>query len=174
MRRVAGETALRFVLGQHRAVARPTPRCTGAVQVGDEPQRRRTALEDVEVGGTAVRKGEAVLCLLGAANRDPEVYPEPDRLDITRQNIRPLSFFGGIHFCLGAQLARNEAEIGDRNLAAPNAESCRRQSRPPRLAPEFRPARTNGIAGELVDRVGSLFASSLTNGPVAMGAKIPT
>jgi cytochrome P450 len=81
------------------------------VQAGDEPQRRRTALEDVEVGGTAVRKGEAVLCLLGAANRDPEVYPEPDRLDITRQNIRPLSFFGGIHFCLGAQLARNEAEI---------------------------------------------------------------
>src|SRR6266567_4275632 len=71
----------------------------------------RTALEDVEVGGTAIRKGEAVLCLLGAANRDPAVYPEPDRLDITRANIRPLSFGGGIHFCLGAQLARIEAEI---------------------------------------------------------------
>jgi cytochrome P450 len=51
------------------------------------------------------------LCLLGAANRDPAVYPDPDRLDITRQNIRPMSFGGGIHFCLGAQLARIEAEI---------------------------------------------------------------
>jgi cytochrome P450 len=71
----------------------------------------RTALEDVEVGGTAIRKGEAVFCLLGAANRDPAVYPEPDRLDITRENVRPLSFGGGIHFCLGAQLARIEAEI---------------------------------------------------------------
>src|SRR5947209_4999706 len=71
----------------------------------------RTALEDVEVGGTQVAKGESVLCLLGAANRDPAVYPDPDRLDITRANIRPLSFGGGIHFCLGAQLARIEGEV---------------------------------------------------------------
>jgi cytochrome P450 len=71
----------------------------------------RTALEDVEVGGTHVAKGESVLCLLGAANRDPAVYPDPDRLDITRANIRPLSFGGGIHFCLGAQLARIEGEV---------------------------------------------------------------
>jgi cytochrome P450 len=71
----------------------------------------RTTLEDVEVGGTHVAKGESVLCLLGAANRDPAAYPDPDRLDITRANIRPLSFGGGIHFCLGAQLARIEGEI---------------------------------------------------------------
>jgi cytochrome P450 len=71
----------------------------------------RVALEDVTVGSTAVAKGEGVLCLLGAANRDPSVYPEPDRLDVTRRNIRPLSFGGGIHFCLGAQLARIEAEV---------------------------------------------------------------
>jgi len=71
----------------------------------------RTALQDVSVGGVAVAKGESVLCLLGAANRDPDVYPDPDRLDITRPNIRPMSFGGGIHFCLGAQLARIEGEI---------------------------------------------------------------
>jgi cytochrome P450 len=76
----------------------------------------RTALEDVSVGGFDVAKGETVLCLLGAANRDPAVYPDPDRLDITRSGIRPLSFGGGIHFCLGAQLARIEGEIAIASL----------------------------------------------------------
>jgi len=76
----------------------------------------RTALEDTEVGGITIAKGEAVLSLLGAANRDPAVYPDPDKLDITRPNIRPLSFGGGIHFCLGAQLARIEAEVAINTL----------------------------------------------------------
>jgi cytochrome P450 len=73
----------------------------------------RVALEDIEdIGGKRIPKGEAVLALLGSANRDPAVYPDrPDRLDITRPNVRPLSFGGGIHFCLGAQLARLEAEV---------------------------------------------------------------
>ncbi|MFZ2159836.1 MAG: cytochrome P450 [Bradyrhizobium sp.] len=73
----------------------------------------RVALEDIEdLGGKKIPKGESVLCLLGSANRDPAVYPDrPDRLDITRPKIRPLSFGGGIHLCLGAQLARIEAEV---------------------------------------------------------------
>ena len=73
----------------------------------------RVALEDIDdLGGKKIPKGESVLCLLGSANRDPAVYPDrPDRLDITRPNVRPLSFGGGIHFCLGAQLARIEAEV---------------------------------------------------------------
>jgi cytochrome P450 len=73
----------------------------------------RVALEDIEdLGGKRIPKGESVLCLLGSANHDPAVYPDhPEKLDIQRPNVRPLSFGGGIHFCLGAQLARIEAEI---------------------------------------------------------------
>jgi cytochrome P450 len=73
----------------------------------------RVALEDIDnVGNKKIPKGESVLCLLGSANRDGDVYPDhPERLDITRPNVKPLSFGGGIHFCLGAQLARIEAEI---------------------------------------------------------------
>ena len=70
------------------------------------------AMEDVEIGGVKIPQGDNVMCLLGSANHDPAVYPDhPDRLDITRPNVRPLSFGGGIHLCLGAQLARIEAEV---------------------------------------------------------------
>jgi cytochrome P450 len=78
----------------------------------------RAALEDVEIGGVVIEKGEGIMCLLGAANRDPDVFADPDRLDVTRPNVRPLSFGGGIHFCLGAQLARIEAEIALNALIA--------------------------------------------------------
>ena len=73
----------------------------------------RVTLEEIDDLGTKkIAKGETILCLLGSANRDPAAYPDSaDRLDITRPNVRPLSFGGGIHFCLGAQLARIEAEI---------------------------------------------------------------
>jgi cytochrome P450 len=72
----------------------------------------RTALEYVdEIGGISLEKGRSVICLLGSANRDPAVYSDPDRLDLTRPNVRPLSFGGGIHHCVGAQLARLEGEI---------------------------------------------------------------
>jgi cytochrome P450 len=72
----------------------------------------RTTLEDVdEIGGIPLEKGQSVVCLLGSANRDPAVYPDPDRLDITRRDVSPLSFGGGIHYCVGAQLARIEGEI---------------------------------------------------------------
>jgi cytochrome P450 len=78
----------------------------------------RVALDDIDdLGGKKIPKGEGVLCLLGSANRDPAAYPDrPDRLDITRANVRPLSFGGGIHFCLGAQLARIEAEVAIASL----------------------------------------------------------
>lgn len=70
----------------------------------------RTALEAFEFKGQAIAKGDQVLTLLAAANRDPSVFTDPDRFDITRDEAKPLSFGGGIHFCLGAQLARIEAD----------------------------------------------------------------
>ncbi len=71
----------------------------------------RDANADVEINGVPIAKGEAIVCLLGAGNRDPEAHTDPDRLDITRQNIRHLSFGGGSRYCIGAQLARIEAEV---------------------------------------------------------------
>jgi cytochrome P450 len=71
----------------------------------------RTALVDADVGGIDVSAGEVVLTLLGAANRDPARYPEPDRFDVARTGHQHLAFAAGIHFCLGAPLARLEGEI---------------------------------------------------------------
>lgn len=77
----------------------------------------RTALADTVVGGTPVAKGQRVLTVLSAANRDPEVVPDPDRFDIARTDVRPLSFGGGIHHCVGAELARLEGAVAFATLA---------------------------------------------------------
>jgi cytochrome P450 len=71
----------------------------------------RTVLEPVELSGMALERHDMVISLLGAANRDPAIFIDPERLDVTRKDLRPLSFGGGIHFCLGAQLARIEAAV---------------------------------------------------------------
>lgn len=71
----------------------------------------RVALEDAEAGGVPVAKGTFVLHLIGAANRDPLVYEDPDRVDIRRAPSPDLAFGQGIHFCLGAPLARLEAQV---------------------------------------------------------------
>jgi cytochrome P450 len=71
----------------------------------------RTALEDVDLAGRPIARGEVVIVLLGAANRDPSRYPDPDTLDLTRERNQHVGFGVGIHFCLGAPLARLEAQI---------------------------------------------------------------
>jgi len=76
----------------------------------------RVAREDVEIGGEPVAKGTLVVCGIGAANRDPAVHPDPDRLDLARTPIRHLSFGLGTHFCLGASLARLEGRAVFRRL----------------------------------------------------------
>ncbi len=70
----------------------------------------RHALEDTTLNDLTVPRGRTVLALLGAANRDPDAFDDPERLDLTREKVKPLSFGGGIHLCLGAQLARIEAQ----------------------------------------------------------------
>lgn len=77
----------------------------------------RSALRDTEVAGRRIPKGALVTTLLAAANRDPELFVEPNRFDVTRSNAKDhLSFSAGRHFCLGAALARMEGEVGLRML----------------------------------------------------------
>jgi cytochrome P450 len=71
----------------------------------------RTALEDVEIGGQRITKGQGIMLLLGAANHDPEVFHSPEQFDITRREASHLSFGRGVHHCLGAPLARTEARL---------------------------------------------------------------
>jgi len=71
----------------------------------------RVPTEDLPLGEHVLRKGALVVCLIGAANRDPAAYEEPDRLDVTRERVQHLSFGFGQHFCLGAGLARLEARL---------------------------------------------------------------
>jgi cytochrome P450 len=70
----------------------------------------RTTTTDVELADTAIAKGTELLVLVAAANRDPDVFTDPDRLDISRGDNRHLSFGGGIHLCLGSPLARTEGQ----------------------------------------------------------------
>jgi len=76
----------------------------------------RVTEASVEVGGVTIPAGEQVFALLGAGNHDPARFPNPDQLDVTRTDVQPLTFGGGVHFCLGAALARTEIAITFRTL----------------------------------------------------------
>jgi cytochrome P450 len=84
----------------------------------DGPVQRtaRIPSEDITIGGRTIPKGDMVMPFLGAANRDPAQFPDPDRLDITRTDNRHIAFGMGIHFCLGAPLARMEGQIAINTL----------------------------------------------------------
>jgi cytochrome P450 len=77
----------------------------------------RSARTTTEIAGTAIDKGTLITTLLAAANRDPSVFADPQRFDVTRDNAKDhVSFSAGRHFCLGAALARMEGEVGLRTL----------------------------------------------------------
>ena len=76
-----------------------------------ERSLNRWAATDVELGGLSIARGDLVIPILAAADHDPERFPEPDRLDVCRADTRHLAFGRGSHYCLGAPLARLEAQI---------------------------------------------------------------
>jgi cytochrome P450 len=76
----------------------------------------RVLKEDIAVCGQHIPKGWTVLCMLGAANRDPKQFKEPNQLNLNRLNNQHLAFSAGLHFCIGAQLARLEGQIAILNL----------------------------------------------------------
>lgn len=73
---------------------------------------QRIPVEPTTVGGVPVAAGRSIVNIMGAANRDPDRFPDPDTLDLGRPDCQPLSFGFGVHHCLGAALARTEAEVG--------------------------------------------------------------
>jgi cytochrome P450 len=96
----------------------------------------RLVFEDIELGGVPVEAGERIVAYIGAGNRDPERYAEPDRLRLDRTEVAPLSFGGGIHYCLGAPLARLEAQVALPKLI----------ERFPRLALDGPPVRRDSLS----------------------------
>ncbi|GAA5199103.1 cytochrome P450 [Rugosimonospora acidiphila] len=96
------------------------PRAVEEVLRFDPPVQRaiRFALEPVELDGKPVRRNQAVVTMIGGANRDPEAFPDPNRFDIQREQTgEHLAFSSGIHYCVGAPLARLEATVALRMLA---------------------------------------------------------
>lgn len=80
-------------------------------------QTARICPEDTEIGGKLIRKGQAVIAVMAAGNRDPERFKDPDRLDLTRPDNRHLAFGWASHFCFGAALARIEGQLTFEALA---------------------------------------------------------
>jgi cytochrome P450 len=112
-------TAHRDQLAVLRAEPERWPNAVEEVLRIDSPVQRtgRFAVRDTEVAGERVPAGRFVMTMLGAANRDPAVFPDPDRFDVTRANAgEHLAFSSGAHFCLGAMLARMEGQVALRAL----------------------------------------------------------
>ena len=114
---------------------------------------RRASLRDVQLGYADVREGDELLVLIGAANRDPARYANPDRLDLTRDGPPHLAFGQGIHFCVGAGLARLEGEETFRRLARlPLAWESLRATAQRDPSPTFRRLRSLAVRAAPTER----------------------
>jgi hypothetical protein len=124
-------------LARLRADAALLPTAIEELMRFDSPLQlfERTATEDVEVGGVTVRAGQKVAALLGAANRDPAVFADPDALDVGRADNPHISFGAGVHFCIGAPLARVELQASFGALLSRTSDL--QLARPARRRPEF-------------------------------------
>ncbi|MEW2303655.1 cytochrome P450 [Streptomyces sp. NPDC006655] len=98
---------------------------------------QRTCITDIEVHGVTIPKGSRIWLVLGAGNRDPQRFPDPDRFDPDRKDIQHLGFGSGIHSCFGAPLARIEAQLALAQLA--------RRLDGPRLVEDPPPYRRNAV-----------------------------
>ena len=116
---------------------------------GPTPAMVRVAREDLRVGGREIGRGDRLFLMINAANRDPAQFAEPDRLDLGRADNRHLAFGHGIHFCLGAPLARLEGQLAL-----------------PALLARFPALRPRGDAPEWLD---SLVFRGMRSLPVALG-----
>lgn len=115
----------------------------------------RAPRRDIEIGGQTIPAKKLVLAVIGSANRDAAAFPEPNRFDITRAPNTHLSFGHGIHFCIGAPLARLEAKIalGDLLSRFKSFDRCSREPWPPRQAlhvhgPSSLPIRFEGLQAQ--------------------------
>jgi cytochrome P450 len=97
----------------------------------------RIAKEDVELGGQPISAGQPVMCIPGAANRDPAQFPDPDRLDVGREDFRHVAFGLGPHYCLGAPLARLEGAVAFSTLLRRFPDLHLAAGRPPEYRDNF-------------------------------------
>ncbi|HME71127.1 MAG TPA: cytochrome P450 [Myxococcota bacterium] len=111
----AGATFAQYPEQRAKVVARPVLIPNAIEELlryeAPSPVQARTVMRDVSWYGTTVPKGSVILLLTGSAGRDERQYPDPDRFDVERSNIRHVSFGYGAHFCLGAALARLEGRV---------------------------------------------------------------
>lgn len=97
---------------------------------------RRTATQDVEIGGKRIARGDKVVMWYSSGNRDPSVYPDPDRFDVRRKAVQHVGFGAGQHVCVGSRLAEMQLRVAFRLLAI-NVERFEVVTRPRRFRSNF-------------------------------------